>query len=85
MVIDGAIADKPELSDTEKKAETIAEIRKMRDNLLNISDWTQITDSPLTAEDRTEWQLYRQQLRDLPASNTNATNIADVTFPDSPA
>ena len=85
MVVDGAVVDKPDLSDAEKRAETIAELRKFRDNLLNISDWTQVSDSPLTDTKKTEWATYRQTLRDLPAGNVNATSIDDVTFPDAPS
>lgn len=85
MVVDGAVVDKPDLSDAEKRAETIAELRKLRDNLLNISDWTQVSDSPLTDTKKTEWATYRQTLRDLPAGNVNATSIDDVTFPDAPS
>ena len=40
--------------------------RKIRDNLLRGSDWTQFTDSPLTATKKSEWATYRQDLRDLP-------------------
>ena len=85
MVVDGAVVDKPDLSDAEKRAETIAELRKLRDNLLNISDWTQVSDSPLTDTKKTGWATYRQTLRDLPAGNVNATSIDDVTFPDAPS
>ena len=35
---------------------------------LQISDWTQIPDSPLSAEKKAEWAVYRQALRDLPQS-----------------
>ena len=43
-----------------------AELRIMRDQLLSNSDWTQIPDAPLTETQKTTWQTYRQQLRDLP-------------------
>lgn len=43
-----------------------AELRIMRDKLLSNSDWTQIPDAPLTETQKTAWQTYRQQLRDLP-------------------
>ena len=84
MVVDGAVVDKPELSDADKKLETGTEIRRLRDNLLDISDWTQVPDSPLTDTKKNEWATYRQSLRDLPASNANVTSIDDVTFPDAP-
>ncbi len=36
-----------------------------RNTLLAESDWTQLPDVPLTAEQRTEWATYRQALRDI--------------------
>lgn len=43
-----------------------AQLRAQRDKLLRESDWTQLPDSPLSGADKTKWQTYRQQLRDLP-------------------
>jgi hypothetical protein len=40
--------------------------RKDRDSLLAACDWTQVPDSPLSAEKRTAWGVYRQNLRDVP-------------------
>jgi hypothetical protein len=40
--------------------------KSKRDELLLKSDWTQIADSGLSAEKKTEWAGYRQSLRDLP-------------------
>ena len=37
-----------------------------RNSKLRDSDWTQIPDSPLTAEKKAEWATYRQALRDIP-------------------
>ena len=42
------------------------EFRNLRDYRLKESDWTQIPDAPLTETQKTSWQTYRQQLRDLP-------------------
>lgn len=47
-------------------AAVLAGLRKRRDELLTACDWTQIPDVPLSAEQRTAWQVYRQVLRDLP-------------------
>lgn len=49
-----------------------ANMRLQRDTLLAASDWTQMPDSPLTAEQRAAWATYRQQLRDAPATWTPA-------------
>ena len=59
-------------------------LRANRDSLLTESDWTQMTDSPLSASKKTEWATYRQALRDLPANNSSASSIDDVTFPNKP-
>lgn len=56
-------------------------IRDMRDGLLEDSDWRMVSDSPLSDEKRTEWQTYRQALRDLPQSNTDPFSIVFPTRP----
>lgn len=61
------------------------EIREYRDIGLINSDWTQMNDSPLSDSKKAEWATYRQTLRDLPANNTSATSIDDVTFPTPPS
>ena len=53
-----------------------ARMREWRNILLSQSDWTQMSDSPLTDAKKTEWATYREQLRDFPAS---------WTFPDPPS
>jgi hypothetical protein len=58
-----------------------ANLRTERDSLLVSSDWTQAADSPLTDEAKTEWAVYREALRDLPA---NTPDPANPTWPDAP-
>jgi len=41
------------------------EMRRQRDLLLAASDWTQVADAPV---DREAWAVYRQALRDFPAT-----------------
>jgi len=41
------------------------ELRILRDIRLTQSDWTQLPDNNLTEEQKTAWQTYRQELRDL--------------------
>ena len=45
-----------------------------RNSKLRDSDWTQIPDSPLTAEKKAEWAAYRQALRDIPNKLRNHEN-----------
>jgi len=47
-------------------------IRKWRDAELVKSDWTQVIDAPV---DQAVWAIYRQSLRDLPASNDDPRKI----------
>ena len=60
----------------------IGALRHMRNILLRESDWTQFTDSPLSDSKKTEWKTYRQNLRDLPATESDPEN---VTFPTKPS
>jgi hypothetical protein len=62
-----------------------AQVRALRDDKLSASDWTQIADAPLTELLKTEWQTYRQDLRDVPADNSAATSLDDIIWPDVPA
>lgn len=45
---------------------TAEEARAQRDKLLNDTDWTQVLDSPIDAETREAYRVYRQALRDIP-------------------
>lgn len=45
---------------------TAEQIRAQRDLLLSKCDWTQVADSPLTAEQKAVWTNYRSELRDVP-------------------
>jgi hypothetical protein len=53
----------------EKKNQRISnkweEVRTIRNQSLKDSDWTQLSDSPLTVEKKMEWAAYRQALRDV--------------------
>jgi hypothetical protein len=60
-------------------------VRTIRDGRLKSSDWTQVTDSPLTAEQRSAWQMYRQDLRDITADFSHVTALQDVVFPTIPS
>lgn len=42
------------------------EVRADRAALLSSTDWTQVSDSPLSADERARWAAYRQALRDVP-------------------
>jgi hypothetical protein len=55
----------------------------IRNFLLMDSDWTQVGDAPLTAEQKAQWVTYRQKLRDIPADQKNKS-ANTVVFPITP-
>jgi len=66
-------------------AMNLSQVRNQRDQLLAQSDWTQMADSPLTAEQKEAWAVYRQALRNLPSAVTEEIeNWFDVVFPTRP-
>jgi hypothetical protein len=84
MFLEGVLVAKPGPADAEKSVAAMAELKVIRQELLLSSDYTQLSDSPFTAEQRSEWQMYRQELRDLPEDFAHVTSIDDVVFPDPP-
>jgi len=56
------------------------EVRETRNLLLQQSDWTQFQDSPIIGSKLTEWQTYRQQLREI-SSQPNPFNLIWPTRP----
>ena len=57
----------------------IERMRAHRDRLLAASDWAMATDAPT---DKTAWAIYRQALRDFPATWKPAET---ANFPEAPA
>lgn len=55
-------------------------LRTTRNILLTESDWTQVEDSPLSEEKKTEWKSYRQALRDL----TDLDDFTTIAWPSKP-
>ena len=56
---------------------------RKRHSLLLQSDWTQVQDSPLSAETKAAWAVYRQALRDLPANTDwdSVNSMDDINWP----
>jgi hypothetical protein len=63
----------PDATDDQK----IDQVRLWRNAELVRTDWTQVADAPVNAS---AWAVYRQALRDLPAT----IDIADPVLPDPP-
>ena len=56
-------------------------LRTERNSILKDTDWSQLSDAPLTSSQKTTWATYRQALRDLPANTEDPKN---VTWPSQP-
>lgn len=57
------------------------EVRRIRDSLLSQSDWSQMTDTPITDDQRRLWITYRQALRDVPQQEGFPWHIVWPTLP----
>jgi hypothetical protein len=62
--------------------EALDQLRQYRDKKLVESDWTNVQDSPITGSKLTEWQTYRQSLRDI---TDTYSNIQEVVWPTKPS
>jgi len=62
----------------------IAGLRSKRNSLIASCDWTVLTDSPLSAELKTAWLEYRQDLRDITEGVNTVAKVNAVVFPDKP-
>ena len=62
--------------------EHMENLRDKRNNLLKQSDWTVLPDSPIA--DKTAWQTYRTELRDLTNGLTTVEQVGAVTWPTKP-
>lgn len=61
-----AAAEAAKLEDEQREAARRLETAYAeRNKRLADSDWTQLPDVPLTDEQKTAWQTYRQELRDI--------------------
>ena len=59
-------------------------LRTIRGGILIGSDWTLFSDSPLTNEKKAEWATYRQALRDIPATYSDADSLDAIIWPIQP-
>lgn len=57
-----------------------AVIRDTRNRALQSTDYTQLEDAPISAEDKAAWATYRQALRDV----TNQQDPFQIVWPTSP-
>lgn len=75
IVVD-PIAEQIDLEETTNSARTT------RNDMLTASDWTQLSDAPISENEKTLWAEYRQLLRDVPSQAGFPTSINWPVSPD---
>ena len=71
------------MNNDEKKAAydaKVIEVKTQRANMLNLSDWTQLSDNPLDEATKQSWGVYRQALRDVSKQSGYPWDIAWPTL-----
>jgi hypothetical protein len=76
----GTKAEKEAAYQAEQDAAAATLNRAIRDDLLSVSDWTQIADAPVSAG---QWATYRQALRDI-TSHANWPHLDEADWPTKP-
>ena len=61
----------------------MADLRQRRDAMLKSCDWVMMSDSPIA--DKSNWEIYRQALRDITNSLTTVADVEAVVFPTKPS
>lgn len=87
MVVDHEVVDRPPPpppSQAERNADALAELRRIRDKHLYASDWTQLQDARLTAEQKDKWTAYRSAVKDVVKNNPDITSTNDIVWPTHP-
>ena len=79
---DGSSFTRKVVTDDRTTEQKIEDAREERDGALKSCDWTVMPDSPLSESKKTEWQTYRQALRDIPAQSGFPNNITWPTIPE---
>lgn len=51
--------------------EPMKKMRELRDKKLSETDFTQLADAPLTIQQKSDYVVYRQELRDLPGNTVD--------------
>lgn len=64
----------------EREREGWLKVRELRNNMLLKTDWTQVTDAPLTSKQRLLYREYRQYLRDVPKLFSRYDEVKIMSF-----
>lgn len=70
-IIDAKTGEVTEVQDVAEPL-TSTQCKDYRNQLLEMSDWTQVADAPV---DKAAWAIYRQALRDVPKQEGFPENV----------
>ena len=62
----------------------IADLRSRRNKDLADSDWSQLTDTTLTADQKSAWQQYRTDLRNITDGLSTVADVNGISYPSKP-
>ena len=71
-------------SESQLAAEDLEYLRMIRNSKLQMCDWTQGSDSPLSSDKKTEWANYRTSLRDI-TKTYKSVNANGFSWPTEPS
>jgi len=80
----GDQVDNPNYNESEQVEVELVGIRKERNQLLTETDWTQLVDFQGTATCKTEFDTYRQALRDMTEGITTMSQLKTLEYPTKP-
>lgn len=80
IIVNGKVQEK-QVDELELIAEAHNKLRMIRNALLAETDWTQVSDAPLTKTKKDKYKAYRKVLRDLTLKYDTITSIEEVNFP----
>lgn len=80
IIVNGKVQEK-QVDELELIAEAHNKLRMIRNALLAETDWTQVSDAPLTKVQKDKYKAYRKVLRDLTLKYDTITSIEEVIFP----
>lgn len=82
---DGVVRDVTPAIEMTQDEKINAWVRIPRNRALSNSDWTQMTDAPLSAAAKAAWAEYRQTLRDMPAQYAGIQSYDEIVPPVMPS
>ena len=68
-----------------EKGITMTRVKSWRNFFLETCDWTMLEDAPITPEEKEQWKIYRQKIRELPDKFTsNVNRLQSISVPIDP-